>query len=399
MKKYTAIVFNDQGKKRRIVEEAISKHLFENSLHKRGYFIAEITDENKIAKNIFIHNRISKKFIFDFTYNIYSLLDFGVDINEAVRISLEIYSTGKENIFINEINNKLKKGEKLSVSLKESGEDFDDFYITMVALGEASGKLNESFKLIYQYLKNNSKIKEKIISASLYPFILLFVAFCAVNLLFFLIIPNFISIYKNMDFTPSLFINFMFAVSKFLIDYFIFYLIFILVIVIILIIFIRSNKFQPIKSKLFSSMPVLSTIYRLQSKIKISFSIEIFLKGGLSLEDALIKLKDIESKEDIRNNYIESVSFLKEGNSISEAFQNISYFDRKDINIIKISEAISKTKEGFEKIRNEAETKFDSLIDRIFKLIEPIMMIFIGIFIFFIMYLVMSPTLNMIDKF
>jgi len=161
MKKYSAIVFNEQGKKRRIVEEAISRHLFENSLHKRGYFIVEINDYDKGRNVQLFDNKISKKFIIDFTNNIYSLLDFGIDINEAVRISLEIYSTGKENKFISEINNKLKKGEKLSASLKSSGEDFDDFYITMVASGEASGKLNESFKLIYQYLKNNSKIKER----------------------------------------------------------------------------------------------------------------------------------------------------------------------------------------------------------------------------------------------
>jgi len=399
MKKYSAIVFNEQGKKRRIVEEAISRHLFENSLHKRGYFIVEINEYDKGRNVQLFDNKISKKFIIDFTYNIYSLLDFGIDINEAVRISLEIYSTGKENKFISEINNKLKKGEKLSASLKNSGEDFDDFYITMVASGEASGKLNESFKLIYQYLKNNSKIKEKIISASLYPSILLFVSFCAINLLFFVIIPNFSSIYKNMDFTPSLFIGLMFSVSKLLSDYFMLYLSFIVIIIILLIYFIRSKSFYSIRTKLFKTLPVLSKIYKLQSKIKISFSIEILLKGGLTLEDALVKLKDIENREDIKNDYITSVSSLKEGKSVSDAFRSISYFDKKDINIIKISEAISKTKEGFEKIRNEAENRFDSFIDRIFKLIEPVMMIFIGIFIFFIMYLVMSPTLNMIDKF
>ncbi|HOV13016.1 MAG TPA: type II secretion system F family protein [Spirochaetota bacterium] len=399
MKKYSAIVFNEQGKKRRIVEEAISRHLFENSLHKRGYFIVEINDYDKGRNVQLFDNKISKKFIIDFTNNIYSLLDFGIDINEAVRISLEIYSTGKENKFISEINNKLKKGEKLSASLKSSGEDFDDFYITMVASGEASGKLNESFKLIYQYLKNNSKIKEKIISASLYPSILLFVSFCAINLLFFVIIPNFSSIYKNMDFTPSLFIGLMFSVSKLLSDYFMLYLSFIVIIIILLIYFIRSKSFYSIRTKLFKTLPVLSKIYKLQSKIKISFSIEILLKGGLTLEDALVKLKDIENREDIKNDYITSVSSLKEGKSVSDAFRSISYFDKKDINIIKISEAISKTKEGFEKIRNEAENRFDSFIDRIFKLIEPVMMIFIGIFIFFIMYLVMSPTLNMIDKF
>ena len=177
------------------------------------------------------------------------------------------------------------------------------------------------------------------------------------------------------------------------------YLSFIVIIIILLIYFIRSKSFYSIRTKLFKTLPVLSKIYKLQSKIKISFSIEILLKGGLTLEDALVKLKDIENREDIKNDYITSVSSLKEGKSVSDAFRSISYFDKKDINIIKISEAISKTKEGFEKIRNEAENRFDSFIDRIFKLIEPVMMIFIGIFIFFIMYLVMSPTLNMIDKF
>lgn len=399
MKKFFAIVVNSNGKKEKITEEAISKHLFESSLHQKGYYIIDIKDgESKNRINL-LNDRISKKFIIDFTYTIYSLLDFGIDINEAFRIAEEIYYTGKEFKFINGINNQLKKGEKLSDAIKNSGEDFDDFYITMVASGEVSGKLNESFKLIYFYLKNNSRIKEKVISASLYPCILLFISFCALNLLIFLIIPNFSTIYSNMDFQPSLLIGGLFTVSKFLIDNILLYVLFNLLIIMSTVIFLRSKKLYTVRNNLFKKLPVLSTVYNLHSKIKVSFSIEILLKGGLTLEDTLVKLKDIENKDDLKKEYILSVDSLKEGKAVSLAFKNISCFDKKDINIIKISESISKPKEGFEKIRNDAETFFDSYLDKVFKLIEPVMMIFIGIFIFFIMYLVMSPTINMIEKF
>jgi type II secretory pathway component PulF len=136
----------------------------------------------------------------------------------------------------------------------------------------------------------------------------------------------------------------------------------------------------------------------MRSKIKTSFSIEILLKGGSALEDALSQLCDIEENESLKKEYRKCLTILKEGGSVKNAFVHIKEFDSRDLNIIEISESISKTNEGFEKMRLDGEYALENYLETVFKLFEPVIMILIAILIFFFMYLVISPTLNMLNK-
>lgn len=400
MNTYTAEIINKDGKKLKITEEAISLNLFEDAMTERGYYIVKIKEGE--SDRLFIDlkdKKISRKFILDFTYNAHSLLDFGIDINEVFKILLTVYNKGIEKDFIEGIYSDLKKGESLSGSLKSYEKDFGDFYLTMIKAGEASGKLSDSFKLLYTYLNNIQKIKDKIVSASIYPGILLTMAFLALNLLFFFIIPNFGLIYKTMEFTPAAGIGIMIDFSSFLKEHVMLYVIFLAALIAGVTVLFKSKQGVTVKEKIFQKMPVFSKIYRLQMKIKISFSLEILLKGGASLEDGLAKLSEMEKSAGLKKDFLRALEGIKNGGSVKSAFSGLKVFDGRDLALIEISESISKTKEGFEKARTEAENTLDNYLDKIFKLIEPAMIILIGAFLFFIMYLVISPTLGMLEKF
>ena len=397
MKTYSAVVVDNEGKKRTLVEESISPQLLEDSLYTRGFYVLKIIEGGKQSFSL-TPSGLSKKFILDFTYNVYTLLEFGIDINEVIRILSEIYVKGKEAEFVGKTYSYLKKGEKLSNAIKNYSKDFGSFYISMVSSGEASGKLSESFKLLFMYLKTNEKIKEKILVTSVYPAVLLFLGFAAIHLLLFFIIPNFGKIYQSLDFNPPVIISFVMGLSDFLLNNIIFYFMFLMASVLALVFYFRSPFSKPVKNFFSTRLPVISKINRLRTKIKTSFSIEILLKGGSSLEDSLMQLCDIETNDMLRKEYKKSLMILKEGGSVKDAFVNIKEFDRRDLNIVEISESISKTREGFEKLRQDAEYSLESYLEAVFKLFEPVIMILIAVIIFFLMYLVISPTLNMLEK-
>lgn len=399
MKLYSAKVINKEGKKSIISEEAISKELFEDSLYKRGYFLVEINEAAK-KTNLFVSKKLSRKFLIDFSYNAYSLLDFGIDINEVFKILSDIFVNANENEFIAEVIAQLKKGEKLSNALRNSkySRIFNDFIISMIASGEQSGSLKDSFLLINNYLKNSEKIKEKIISASIYPAMLVFLGIFALHLLLLFVLPRFTAIYEALDFKPSFLIKTMMGISDFLLDNLLFYFIFLFILIMSLIIFFRTKMSRNMLNYIMLRLPVISKIFKMQSKIKVSFSLELLLKGGSKLEDALHKLNEIERNPDIKKQFIKSLTGLKEGSSIRESFKNIKIFDLRDLNLIEISDSISRTEEGFKKIYEDTNVLLDNYLDKTLKLIEPVIMIFIGLFIFFIMYLVISPTKNLMES-
>ena len=396
MKLFSARVVDTNGKKSVITEEAISIPLFEESLSSRGFFIIDVK-EASIKKSFFITHGIKKNFIFDLTYNIFSLLDFGLDISEVFRILSDIY---KEGEFIRSVISYLKKGETLSKAIKSSkgGEIFDDFFLTMVTSGEQSGKLRDSFKLIYNYIKTNQKIKDKMISAIIYPIILIVLSFFVLNLLIFFLTPIINQIYSSTDIEPQVFVKVIFAISDFLIDHVMMYIITLITVIISLIIFFRTKTSKVFINYLNRKLPIISKVSKLNIKIRSSFSLEILLKGGYSMEEAILKLGELEKNDIIRREYIKGVNILKEGGGVRKSFENIKIFDSKDLNIIEISDSISKAPEGFEKIYNDAILSLESFLEKIFELLTPIIMILIGTFIFFILYLVLIPILSTLEK-
>lgn len=398
MKKFCAKVTDKNGKILTFTEEAISRELFENSLSERGYYLINIFEENQKNK-ILIKRRLNKNFILDFVYNIYTLLDFGLEINEILKILSDISSDSFEKEFINEIISFIKKGGKLSTALKSSkyADIFDNFFISMVSAGELTGNLNKAFNLLYMYQLNNKKIKDKLLSAIIYPILLIFMSFFVIHLLLLFIIPIIEKIYSSMNFTPSLFIKIIFKISNFITNNLIIYFVLILTITLFLIFLMYTNKINKVIKKILLKLPVISKINNINTKIKLSFSLKIFLDAGYSLDESLAKITE-ENKE-IKKEITEALYKLKEGKSIKNAFSSIKIYEKKDLNIIEIADATSRTSSGFEKIYLDSKNLLDSYLERIFELLNPIIMIFIGFFIFFIMYLLISPTLSILENF
>jgi len=399
MKLFTARVVDGNGKKSVVTEESISIPLFKESLSNKGFFIIDVK-EASIKKSLFINQGIKKKFVFDLTYNIFSLLDFGLDINEVFRILADIYKDGKEGDFIRSVISYLKKGENLSKAIKSSkgGEIFDAFFLTMVASGEQSGNLRDSFKLIYSYLKTSQKIKDKLISAIIYPIILIVISFFVLNLLIFFLTPIIKMIYSSTNIEPKLFIKVIFAISDFLVNHVMIYIISLFTIIFGLILFFRTKTSKIFLNYISQKIPIISKASKLNIKIRSSFSLEILLKGGLSLEEAILRLGDLEKNDMIRKEYIRGLNILKEGGGVRKSFESIKIFDSKDLNIIEISDSISRAPEGFEKIYNDAILSLETFLEKIFELLTPIIMIFIGAFIFFILYLVLIPILSTLEE-
>lgn len=399
MKLFSARVVDSNGKKSVITEEAISIPLFEESLSGRGFYIIDVK-ETEAKKSLFLTRGLKKKFVLELTYNIFSLLDFGLDINEVFRVLSEIYKEGKEGEFISSVISYLKKGETLSKAIKSTKghEIFDDFFLTMVTSGEQSGKLRDSFKLIYNYLKTNQKIKDKLISATIYPIILLVLSFFVLNLLLFFIIPIVSQIYVSMDVEPKLFIKIIFSISGFLLNHVIGYIVTLFIVIICLIIFFRTKTSKSFLNFISQKIPIISKVTKLNIKIRSSFSLEILLKGGYSMEEAILRLGELEKNDIIRREYIKGVNILKEGGGVRKSFENIKAFDSKDLNIIEISDSISRSPEGFEKIYNDAIQSLESFLEKVFELLTPVIMLFVGAFIFLIMYLVLTPMLSILEK-
>lgn len=404
MKSYLVNVVDNKGNKKSMVEKAISKELLQESISSRGYYIVSIKEhsgETPFSLESMFEKKLDKKFLLDFCYNVYNLLEFGIDINEVFKIVANIFKEKSAKDFIGSVAASLNKGDKLSQAIKSSNgaELFDGFIMSMITSGEMSGQLTEAFKLIYSYLESERKLREKTVSSIIYPCFLLALGFLAFNLLLFVIIPNIRQMYENMGFEPKGVVGVVMNISSFLQENIILYVVTLVATIVGLIIFFRTRTAKRLLSNVVKRLPVVSTITRLQAKIKVSFSLEILLKGGSTLEESLIKLASIEPNEEVKKEYNSALISLKSGDGVRASFESLKVFDNRDLSIIEISDSISRSTDGFGKIYKDTEKALNLAMERVLKMVEPMIILVIGLLMGFLMYLIISPTLSMMSNF
>lgn len=403
MKSYLVNVVDSNGNKKSLVEKAISKELLQESISSRGYYIVSIKEhsgETPFSLEAIFEKKLDKKFLLDFSYNVYNLLEFGIDINEVFKIIANIFKEKSAQEFIASVADSLSKGDKLSAAIANSkaSELFDGFIMSMISSGEMSGQLTEAFKLIYSYLESERKLREKTVSSIIYPIFLLFLGFLGVNGLFFLIIPNIENMYQTMGFEPKGVVAGVMIISNFLRNNWVLYLVFLASLIPALIFFFRTRLSRRVLSAVISRLPIVSTISNLQAKIKISFSLEILLKGGSTLEESLIKLATIENDEERKKEYNNALVCLKSGDGVRASFENLKVFDDRDLSIIEISDSISRSTDGFGKIYKDTEKALNLAMERVLKMVEPVIILLIGLLMGFLMYLIISPTLSVLGN-
>jgi type II secretory pathway component PulF len=399
MKHYKAIVVNDHGKKSVVHDEAINRTLFEEKLGSDGWYVVSIS-KHQPKKSFFSSTSLKRQFVHDFSYNLYSLLSFGLDVNESFSILEDLFTNAGESQFIRSVHGDLGKGTRLSEAIRRApgNELFNNFFFAMVKAGEASGNLTEAFRLINDFLKHMKQIRDQTISAIIYPVILMTVGFAALQLLLFMILPNFKQIFVNMQFQPTGIIALLFSFSEFLRNNWTGYLATLLVLLILGFVYSRTSLAGRVNSLVIMKAPVISSLYNLQAKIKVTFSLETLLRNGATLEESLQEMVHLGQGSSEQEFYRAALTELKNGGTVQKALQHIPVYGLRDLRIVEIADATSRTVEGFEKIHTDATEQFSIMLEKLLKLIEPLMIIFIALFIFLFMYLVISPTLFMMEK-
>lgn len=133
-----------------------------------------------------------------FTRSLASLLASGAALDRALEIMLSVDDDEATRKLIEDIQTAVRGGTSLSAAMQEQGKVFSGFYISMIRAAEVSGTLAEGLEQLLEYLERSREMREKVVSALIYPSILLFVAALSVIILMTLVVPQFRPIFEDM---------------------------------------------------------------------------------------------------------------------------------------------------------------------------------------------------------
>ncbi len=347
---------------------------------------------------IFRRKKVKPVFIIEFLENLHLIIKSGVPLSTGIRdLAEDIENKTLKQILI-DIYNRINSGESLSKSFSNHRNIFSNVIITLIKVGEETGNLEKVIKDSANYLKKIEDLKAKTKQALIYPAFTFFAIFGAMIFWMVYVLPKMIEAFQNFNIELPITTKILIVMSNFT-KSFILYFIFLLVFSFILLKIIRktNRKVKYITDKILLRLPILGIVITYFNYAFISEYLRLMISSGVSISRALEILGESLSNEVFKDAIIKSKENLASGEGISESFKKQKLFSSMIIRMLEIGEKTGRLEEQLEYISNYYYDKVDYISQNIAKIIEPLLISILGIFMLIIILGLIGPIYSLIS--
>jgi type IV pilus assembly protein PilC len=395
--KYKSI--NEGGTEAEGTIEAINIDIAINSLQRRNLIISSIKpvdDKSLLNRDLQIFGTgISNKDIVILSRQLATLFTAQVSALRIFRLLAGEMENKSLRTKLGEIAEDIQSGTSISVALSKHPKVFSSFYTNMIKAGEESGKLDETFEYLADYLDRSYEVTSKVKNALIYPAFVIFTFFAVMILMLTVVIPKISSIILDSGQEVPVYTQVVIGLSQFMVRYGIFFAIILVLGIILLIYYARTPAGKDSLAKLKLQLPYVNALYKKLYLSRIADNMNTQLVSGVPMVKALEltgKVVDNKVYEDLLEDALESV---RGGKSLSDSFMPY----QKEIpgimvQMVKVGEetgdlgGILKTLAKF--YQREVMQAVDTLVD----LIEPVMIVMLGLGVGFLLASVLIPIYN-----
>ena len=387
MGKYRYRAYDKNGKLRKGILVVKDEKELKNFLRKERLRVKEFFEIKEKVK-------ISKQEILNFTKEIIIMLESGITIIKIFEIQEEQYKGSFKNV-LKDMRENLLKGDSIGEVFKKNENIFGSFYVGMVNLGDLSGNLVENLKKICEHLELELKVVKKLKEVTFYPCIVLTFSLLILTFLMVFVFPNFIKIFEDSKTELPLLTKILIEVSE---NFYI--IIFLIICILTVIIFCLKNIKDNSRTKeqldrLLLKIPLVRDFIVGNYIIRFSKNISIMLSSGMLILDILKLLRDFFDNIVIKKEIERLEKSLFEGKQLSEVMEENSLFPEKYRKLLVVGEKSGELIKIFEQIAKLEEEKMENNIKRLLTLVEPILIIVLGLILSIIIIAIYLPIFNM----
>ncbi len=376
--------------------DAVNVDIAISSLQRRGFALTSIKEANAggsfLSKNIAFFDRVSTKDVVILSRQLSTLFEAQIS---ALRV-FRLLGAETENHSLSSklavVADDLQAGSSISAAMSKHPKVFSEFYVNMVKAGEESGKLNETFQYLADYLDRAYELTSKVRGALIYPAFVVATFIVVMILMFTMVIPKISPILLESGATIPVYTQVIIGMSNFLVSYGFVLLGIFAVLVFLLIRFIRTPKGRVAYDNFKLSVPFISTLYKKLYLSRFADNMNTMLTSGIPMVQALQLTSAVIDNKIYEGIFTDAMEAVKGGRTLSEALAGSPReIPGIMIQMMRVGEeageigAILKTMAGF--YNREVSTAVDSLVS----LIEPAMIVGLGAGVAILLAAVLVP--------
>lgn len=378
--------------------DAVNVDVAINSLQRRGLIISSIRENLEatgLKRNLSFLERVSNKEVVILSRQMATL--FGAQIS-ALRI-FRLLAAETENALLRrslaQISDDLQAGSAISHALSKHPKIFTSFYVNMVKSGEEAGRLDETFTFLADYLDRNYAVTSKARNALIYPAFIIFTFVSVMVLMLTLVIPKISKILEEGGQAIPIYTRIVISISNFLVHYGPYLLILIVVGLGFLYRWSRTSKGALFFAGLKLEVPYVGTLYRKLYLSRVADNMNTMLKSGIPMVKVLEVTSAIVDNQIYETLLQDSLESVKAGQSLSDSLmKHGDYFPGIMTAMIKIGEETGELGNILETLAKFYQREVINAVDTLVDLIEPVMIVLLGLGVGFLLASVLIPIYN-----
>jgi len=378
--------------------DAPNRDIAISGLQRRGLVVISINEENE-KKSIFdisFFEKVKMKDIVILSRQISTLFEAQVSALKA----FTMLSVNTENKLLGhkltQIGDDLQAGVSISGALAKHPDVFSDFYVNMVKVGEETGKLNQTFAHLAEYLDRQYALTSKTRNALIYPAFVILTFFVVMTLMFTIVIPKLSAIILDSGQDPPFFTKIVIGVSNLFVHYGFFALIFLVLLGIWVWRLSSTSRGKVYLDNLRLSAPAIGNLYKKLYLSRITDNLNTMLSSGVPIVRAIDITGDVVGSLVYKDLLADVADGVKSGLSLSSAFEkHPEQIPGILVQMVQVGEETGSLGNILKTLTDFYAREVDGAVDTLVGLIEPVMIVVLGLGVGILLVSILMPIYNM----
>ena len=360
--------------------------------------ISLVKKKGGLGKFSFTIGRIKAKDVVIFSRQFAVLISANVALVQALRLLTTQIQNPKLKMIIGEIADEVDGGAQLSDALAAHPEVFSNFYVNVVRSGETSGKLDEVLNYLADELEKDYDMISKIRGAMIYPAFVL----CGLGgvgvLMMVVVVPKLTDIMKETGGQLPLATRILIATSHFLRGYWWLILILLVGLAVSIKFIVRLPAGKRLLDAILLRIPIFGKLFQRIYLVRFTRSLQTLLAGGVSISKALAITAEVVSNQVYRDLILETKKEVEDGNSITSVFATRKEIPKMVTQMMNIGEKTGRLDSILGSISKFFGREIDNTVANLMTLMEPIIMVVMGVAVGIMVAAVIMPMYNMASQ-
>jgi len=352
----------------------------------------------RIRRKQFVIGGVRAKQLTTFTRQLSTLTDAGIPVVQALNIlEGQMRPSALKNV-VGSVAEEVEGGSSLSEGMAKFPKAFDELYCNMVKAGETGGMLDVVLQRLAEFREKSAKLKRKVIGALIYPCAVLFIASCIIAALIKFVIPSFIQMFQELKVELPAPTQLLLLITKFCTEYW--YLIPAIPVVFFVIykVIASTTVGRLVMDWLKFHVPLFGNIMNKSAIARFTRTFGTLIGSGVPILEALDISRDTAGNK-ILANAIQGVhDGVREGDPIASHLGESHVCDDIVVNMIQVGEETGNLDSMLLKVADTYDQEVDVAVEGLTRLMEPIMVIMLGVIIGFVVISLFLPLIKLMGS-